>query len=161
MPDDVALLSYWDTKPHVVAATGDDDVIEWAEEIANADGTFEIFIAEEDGRSIGVVQIVDPALERTHYWGDAELHQRAIDIWIGEETDLGRGFGTHMMTLALDYCFTPDDVTAVLIDPLERNVDARRFYRRMGFVDVGPRRFGADDCMVMRITRDGWDRRRA
>ena len=53
------------------------------------------------------------------------------------------------------------DVTAVLIDPLERNVDARRFYRRMGFVDVGPRRFGSDDCMVMCIARDGWAEHRA
>lgn len=154
--DDVDLLSYWDTKPHVIAATGDNDVIDWTDEITNADSTFEILIAEDDGRPIGVVQIIDPELERTHYWGDAEPDQRAIDIWIGEEADLGRGFGTAMMTLALDYCFTPPDVTAVLIDPLESNVAARRFYARVGFVDVGPRRFGTDDCMVMRITRASW-----
>lgn len=158
--DDVELLACWDTKPHVIAATGDNDVIDWATEITNADPTFEIFIAEHDGRPIGVVQIIDPELEASHYWGDADPHQRAIDIWIGEEADLGRGFGTQMMTLALDRCFAPDDVVAVLIDPLATNVRAQRFYERIGFEAVGPRRFGTDDCLVMRITRDRWVGRR-
>lgn len=60
------------------------------------------------------------------------------------------------MALALDWCFTDARVTAVLIDPLERNVRARAFYERLGFVEVGPRRFGSDDCVVYRISREGW-----
>lgn len=31
--DDVPLLQHWDTQPHVIAATGDDDVIDWAVEL--------------------------------------------------------------------------------------------------------------------------------
>lgn len=38
------------------------------------------------------------------------------------------------------------DVTAVIIDPLERNTAARPIYERLGFSAVGPRRFGTDDC---------------
>jgi len=30
---------------------------------------------------------------------------RAVDIWIGEEGDLGRGHGTIIMRLALARCF--------------------------------------------------------
>jgi aminoglycoside 6'-N-acetyltransferase len=33
---------------------------------------------------IGFVQIIDPAREESHYWGDAPGGLRAIDIWIGE-----------------------------------------------------------------------------
>ena len=33
---------------------------------------------------------------------------------------------------------------------------ARGFYERIGFVQVGPRRFGSDDCMVYRLERDRW-----
>jgi aminoglycoside 6'-N-acetyltransferase len=114
------------------------------------------FIAENDGRPVGIVQIIDPLLEESHYWGSIEPNLRAIDIWIGEESDLGRGFGTKMMTQALEFCFTTPGVTAVVIDPLEANVAARRFYERIGFRAVGPRRFGEDECIVYRLDRDDW-----
>ena len=155
-PADIELLSYWDTQPHVVASTGDDDVADWAEDIALADDTWEIWIAEEDGRPVGVVQVIDPARERTHYWGDCDEGVRAIDIWIGEEADLGRGIGTQMMRQVLDASFAAPLVTAVLIDPLAANVRAQAFYARLGFAVVGPRRFGTDDCLVMRLERKAW-----
>lgn len=63
------------------------------------------------------------------------------------------------MNLALERCFADDEVTAVLIDPLESNTAARRFYERVGFVKVGPRRFGEDDCMVYRLERQRWSER--
>lgn len=59
-----------------------------------------------DSRSpIGFIQIIDPAREDSHYWGDCPTGLRAIDIWIGEEAYLGQGFGTDMMRLAIDRCF--------------------------------------------------------
>jgi aminoglycoside 6'-N-acetyltransferase len=130
-------------------------------------------------KPIGCVQIIDPQLEETHYWGkDCESNQRAIDIWIGEEEFLGRGYGTAMMELVLsDYCFgvtddndDDDAVTAVLIDPLASNVAAHRFYQRLGFRPVGIRYFGGgenekgigDRCLVHRLERTDWlFRRRA
>mgnify|MGYP003467119708 CR=1 FL=1 len=38
------------------------------------------------------MQIIDPALEESHYWGDIGPDLRAIDIWIGSPGDLGRMF---------------------------------------------------------------------
>jgi len=153
--DDVPLLERWDTLPHVIAATGDDDVVDWVSELGRSVPWSEQFMIEADGRPVGIIQVIDPREEETHYWGDVEPNLRAIDIWLGEADDLGRGFGTQGMRLAIDHCFGDPAVTAILIDPLARNVRARRFYRRLGFVEVGPRRFGADDCMVMRLDRSG------
>ena len=31
---DVEVLTHWDAQPHVIAATGDDDVIDWRAEVA-------------------------------------------------------------------------------------------------------------------------------
>jgi aminoglycoside 6'-N-acetyltransferase len=151
--DDVPLLERWDTLPHVIAATGDDDVVDWVAELTRRAPWSEQFMIEADDRPVGIIQVIDPREEETHYWGDAAPHLRAIDIWIGEPEDLGRGFGTEGMRLAIDHCFADPDVSAILIDPLERNHRARAFYRRLGFVEVGPRRFGTDDCMVMRLDR--------
>lgn len=61
--------------------------------------------------------------------------------------------------LALDRCFRVPDVTAVVIDPLASNLAARRFYERLGFEEVGPRRFGEDDCVVYRMNRANWQQR--
>ena len=106
-----------------------------------------------DGRPIGFVQIIDPALEEDHYWGDVPPGLRALDIWIGEAADLGKGYGTEMMREACARCFAEAAVTAILIDPLASNVRAHRFYERLGFRFVERRRFGEDDCCVYRLDR--------
>jgi len=153
-PADIGRLRQWDSKPHVIAASGDDDWFDWEAELPRRVSWREMLIAELGGRPIGVVQIIDPALEETHYWGQVDANLRAIDIWIGEEEDLGRGYGTRMMQMALARCFQDPLVTSVLIDPLAGNTDARRFYERLGFKPLGLRKFGEDLCMVYRFDRE-------
>lgn len=150
---DIELLRSWDQQPHVIAATGDDDNLDWEAEITrDVDWQWNL-IAEVEGRPIGVIMIIDPAREETHYWGSVESNLRALDIWIGPPEELGRGFGTEMMRLALDFCFANPAITGVLIDPLESNKRARAFYERVGFRFVEYRRFGMDDCAVYRLDR--------
>ncbi|WP_375206504.1 GNAT family N-acetyltransferase [Hyphococcus sp.] len=150
---DIQLLKRWDEKPHVIAAGGDDGWYDWDREIPRKADWGELLIAEEGGRPVGVMEIIDPAAEPSHYWGEIEENLRALDIWIGEEGDLGRGLGTQMMRAALDRCFADEKVRAVVIDPLESNVRARRFYERLGFRFVERRVFDADECIVYRLTR--------
>ncbi|WP_008311419.1 GNAT family N-acetyltransferase [Leptolyngbya sp. PCC 6406] len=154
-PADTALLRYWDEQPHVVAADPNDDWM-WEVELARTPVWREQLIAELGGRPIGFIQIIDPAEEDSHYWGDVPANLRAIDIWIGEPTALGKGYGTTMMRLALVHCFANPEVTAVLIDPLDSNTRAHRFYQRLGFKFLGHRRFGDDDCSVYRLDRADW-----
>ena len=157
---DVPLLRHWDEQPHVIESDPNDDW-DWEDEIGQDPEFREDLIAEIDGRPIGFLQIIDPAKESTHYWGDVPENLRAIDIWIGEASDLGRGHGTLMMRLALERCFADPAVTAVLIDPLASNVRAIRFYERLGFRFVERRTFGLDDCAVHRIERGEWEARRS
>jgi aminoglycoside 6'-N-acetyltransferase len=154
-PGDLALLRRWDEEPHVVAADPNDDW-EWETELQRSPDWREFLIAEVGGRPIGFLQIIDPAREDSHYWGDCEPGLRAIDIWIGEADMLGRGHGTTMMRMAFARCFADPRVQAILIDPLADNVRAHRFYERLGFRFVGPRTFGADDCFVHRLDRADW-----
>jgi len=152
---DLSTLRYWDEQPHVVSSDPNDDWA-WETELRRNPDWREQLIAEYDGQPIGFLQIIDPALEDSHYWGDIEPKLRAIDIWIGEAKNLNRGFGTVMMRMALERCFADNKVQAVLIDPLESNVDAIRFYERLGFEFVEKRRFDEDDCLVYQMTREQW-----
>jgi aminoglycoside 6'-N-acetyltransferase len=153
--DDAPLLRRWDDAPHMQDSKGDDDW-QWETELGRAFPWREQQIAEVGGVPIGFVQIIDPAEEESHYWGDVPPGLRAIDIWIGEAAHLGRGHGTRMMQLAIDRCFADPTVVAILIDPLASNARAIGFYRRLGFRPVGEKRFGEDLCLVHRLERGGW-----
>jgi aminoglycoside 6'-N-acetyltransferase len=152
---DLDLLRYWDEKPHIISSDPNDDW-GWEVELERTPDWREQLIAEIDGHPIGFMQIIDPAREDSHYWGDVAEDIRAIDIWIGEETDLGKGYGTKMMQLAISRCFADSSVTAILIDPLASNTRAHRFYERLGFQFLEHRRFGEDECFVYRLSRENW-----
>jgi aminoglycoside 6'-N-acetyltransferase len=145
----------WSEQPHVKAAGVSDDW-GWETELARSPDWREQLIGEVEGRPVGFLQIIDPAREESHYWGKVPAGLRALDIWIGEKADLGRGYGTQMMCLGLERCFADPTVTAVLIDPLASNTRAHHFYLRFGFRFVERRHFGSDDCFVYRLERERW-----
>ena len=163
---DAAHLALWDTDPGVIACASDNEDAQfafgadWAEELAMQSSVFFYLIAEHEGRPIGAMGVIDPHLEPTHYWGDIEPNLRALDIWIGDAADRDRGFGTAMMRAAIDTCFAEPNVTAIVIDPLNTNTEAHRFYQRLGFTPVGRRTFGDDDCLVHRLERADWRSRK-
>ncbi len=161
--DDVAWFERWDEDPDVIACSSDDPAAtvafadtDWNVELAAQDEHSQYFVAELDGRPIGAMQICDPHLESSHYWGEIAPNLRAIDIWIGAPEDRGKGHGAMMMRLALEQCFADQRVTAIVIDPLASNVRAHRFYARLGFKPIARRRFGDDDCLVHELTRADW-----
>ncbi len=159
-PDDAVFLERWDLDPDVIASHGaemQDDTIwrdeDWRAEIAAAHVWRRILIAEKEGRPVGVIVDIDPALEVSHYWGDCGGNFRAFDIWVGEAADRGRDIGAAMMRLAAAQAFADPRVNAILIDPLLSNTRAHRFYERAGFRAVEERTFGSDACLVMRLDR--------
>lgn len=161
---DAATLARWDAEPSVIACTTDDANAQqafagavWEDEIAAIGDLSCYYIAELDGRPIGAMQVIDPQKEPTHYWGEIEANLRAIDIWIGDAADRNKGWGAQMMGAVIDACFAVAAVTAIIIDPLNSNADAHRFYRRLGFKPIGRRLFnGQDDCLVHRLERADW-----
>ncbi len=150
--DDLALLQHWDAQPHVIACDPDSNW-DWQHELQYFPDWREQLVAEISGRPVGFLQIIDPAAEETHYWGAIGPRLRAIDIWIGEKTDLGKGYGTLMMRWAIDHCFQNEQVESILIDPLVSNTKAIRFYERLGFQFVEEKKFEGSLCAVYRMNR--------
>ena len=163
--NDLETIQRWGKAEHVRKSIGDYDFDEWNWEYElprNPSWRYQL-IAQVDNTPIGFVQIIDPLLEETHYWGlDCEPNLRALDVWIGEEDFLGKGWGTRILTLALnDYCFSDGSgAEAVLVDPKMSNTRAHVFYQRLGFEPVGSRYFGSDHCFIHRLDRHAWELRR-
>ncbi|MFK7908903.1 MAG: GNAT family N-acetyltransferase [Chitinophagales bacterium] len=154
-PTDLPTLQHWDKQEHVIESDPNDGW-NWEVELTREPDWRQQLIAEINEKPIGFIQIIDPAKEETHYWGDIEANKRAIDIWIGEQENLGKGYGTQMMQLALEICFADLEVNEVLIDPLESNTKAIRFYKKLGFVFKEKRQFGGDRCEVYSISKERW-----
>ena len=153
---DLPTINYWNKKPHVIFASGEDDLDEdvWMkEQLINSSEFVIIFVAEKDKRPIGLIQICDPKNEETHYWGKINAGYRAIDIWIGEESDLGKGYGTEIMKLTIEYCFKSQGVHSIIIDPLVKNMRAIKFYEKMGFKFVENRYLDQDYCAVYKLDK--------
>ncbi|UZR99484.1 GNAT family N-acetyltransferase [Chondrinema litorale] len=154
--NDLELLNHWDRQQHVIDADPNDDW-EWETELQRNPPWREQLIAELNGKPIGFVQIIDPEKEDSYYWGNVAPNQRAIDIWIGEKENLGKGYGTEMMRQAIAKCFENPSVTAILIDPLESNARAIRFYEKIGFKFLEHRTFDEDKCAVYMLNRYNWE----
>ena len=73
--DDVALLRDWETRPHIIDTLGSDDW-QWETELLRSPDWRQQLIAEVGSRPIGFIEIIDPAREDTHYWGDIEAKLR-------------------------------------------------------------------------------------
>jgi aminoglycoside 6'-N-acetyltransferase len=153
--EDLPIVKHWDNQPHVIASDPNDDW-NWDYELSRTPDWREQLIAELDGRPIGFIQIINPAKEESQYWGAIAEGYRAIDIWIGSEEDLGKGYGTEMMRQSLKRCFRDPAVKNVLIDPLASNTRAVNFYERIGFSYTEDRRLGDSDCKVYCLSRDDW-----
>ncbi len=153
---DVPRLRGWEQADHVSCVMGTDPGWQWETELAVQ--WQEVWICEVDGCPIGVVVVLDAESEPTRYWGEVSPGTFAIDIWIGEPDALRRGYGTAMMTHAIERAFVDHHAHTILIDPLVTNLGAITFHRRLGLTDVGERRLGNDDCLVLRIERHDWTR---
>ena len=102
--EDAAMLDAWRKRPHVQTGFGTEQPPDWREELSINEDWHDPVIAEVDGRPVGYMEIIDPAREATHYWGDIEPNLRAIDIFVADKADLGKGYGAEMMRLALERC---------------------------------------------------------
>ncbi|MEO8362904.1 MAG: GNAT family N-acetyltransferase [Ilumatobacteraceae bacterium] len=151
--DDSSMLQMWADDVDLWTSSDEDGSFDWDSEIPRTVDWRELLVAEHDGRPIGFIQITDAAREESHYWGDVEQGAMAIDIWIGDPVDRNQGFGSKMMQLAIARCYARDGARSILIDPLDANERACRFYERLGFTFVEKRNFGRDLCRVYRLDR--------
>ncbi len=86
--DDVALLVRWDDDPEVAAAIGGSgaDWYDWPAELIRDVPWRELLIAEEDGRPIGFVQLIDAGEEESPRLGG----HRTADMGAGHLDRIAR-----------------------------------------------------------------------
>jgi RimJ/RimL family protein N-acetyltransferase len=69
----------------------------------------------------------------------------AFGVLIGEPDRRGKGYGTEVTRLMLDYAFSALGLHSVMLTVYEFNLAAQRVYRKAGFREIGRRR----QCRLM------------
>lgn len=63
-----------------------------------------------------------------------------VGIFIGDEENRSKGFGSEAMTLLLDFCFNTLDMVNVMLTAFSFNERAIAAYKKVGFKEIGRRR---------------------
>lgn len=129
----------WRNDFYVARTTGDlpkpvtlDAQEAWYERAAGSTDAHWFVIYEIDGwRPIGRTDLFEiDWRNRTTLYG----------ITIGEADARGKGYGTEVTRLMLDYAFTALGLHSVMLDVSEYNLAGRRAYEKAGFREIGRRR---------------------
>jgi diamine N-acetyltransferase len=87
--------------------------------------------ARDDGRPIGRADLA--SIDYRH-------RTASIGLFIGEADRRGKGCGTEIVRLLLDYAFTALGLHNVMLTAYEYNLAGLRAYRKAGFTECGRRR---------------------
>ncbi len=126
----------------------------WLNDVRITDGlgsTCRVFSAEQERRWIesraddyqfAIVRKSDDCLLGNIGFDDLDfIHQRAeAGLFIGEEENRGRGYGTQALCLLLDYGFRQLNLHNVMLKLFSFNERALACYKKAGFREIGRRR---------------------
>lgn len=136
----IPMLQEWFQKPHIQEYWGTDDYT-WNNLVNNIlygkKDLFDYWVSYYDNEPLGLLLTTDategepehlmPFVEKTGV-------TLTLDVMIGNDDFLGKGFAAEMIKNFLDFLGT--SVTAVLIDPESRNSKAIHVYQKAGFIII-------------------------
>ena len=117
------------------------------------------FIIYLDDKPVGYIQYCDLYAYKkicpnpTGVFIDEPQGTFCMDLFIGEEDYLNKGYGTKIVTAMINELFSRDDVTRIVIDPSPDNVRALRCYEKAGFKFLRRAHDGVNECVVLEIVR--------
>jgi RimJ/RimL family protein N-acetyltransferase len=103
----------------------------WFDKSAGPDSHWFTIYEKTTMRPIGTTDIY----EVNFRWRVAQFGMQ-----IGEADARGRGYGTEVVRLMLDYAFTALGLNNVMLEVAEYNLAGRRAYEKAGFHEIGRRR---------------------
>lgn len=134
---DMARIADWLVRPHVQRWWRDPER-QIARIRAGLDGDWlESFLIRIGGRPVGYIHTYDPNAEPGNPWPDQAEGTRGVDVFIGEESYIGRGHGKVVVARFVDGLLARPEVTRVIADIDVGNHGSRRVFGSAGFVEQG------------------------
>jgi RimJ/RimL family protein N-acetyltransferase len=137
-PDDLEVLTEWQNDVETELLSGGapprpttrESMAELWERISKDRGGA-AFIIEADGKAIGHCGLFND---------DVEARRIELGITIGDKDRWGKGYGTEIVNLLVDYAFRMRNIRKVHLSALANNPRAIASYTKAGFVEEGRQR---------------------
>jgi RimJ/RimL family protein N-acetyltransferase len=160
---DMPLFMLWAQKPHVkdVWFSGGYEPLEKYYQKVDGNGYDYPFIIYADNRAIGYIQCTDLYAYRAKcpnpkgLFTKEELGSFCLDLFIGEEDFLNKGYGTKIVKAFVSKLLTEFKAKKILLDPSCSNKRAIRCYEKVGFKIIRKEHDGVNECCVMQFVGGG------
>lgn len=157
---DMPLFLTWSKKPQVKDTwfAGGYESIEKYREKTKGNGYDYAFIIYLDDKAIGYIQCSDLYAYRTKcsapqgVFTNEELGTFCLDLFIGEEEYLNKGYGTEIVKAFVAKLFKDFKAKKILIDPACSNQRAIRCYEKAGFKIARKEHDGVNECCIMEFS---------
>lgn len=155
----IALWQQWIEKDHVKKVWFIDgyETADYVYEKILGNGYDYPFIVFLDNQPIGYIIACDLYAYRTISPDPKGLFTNELpgtfcmDLFIGEENYLDKGWGTQIVRSFIEYIFQHFQCQIILIDPAISNKRAIRCYEKAGFKFVKEEFDGVTNCYIMKI----------
>lgn len=137
---DFELLKKWQKEPHVVEFWGDSDKWEQPYEeyvYETNNGSVEQFVIQFKQRPIGYFQYYWAARVGDGWWQDSDENTVGLDLYIGDSSLIGQGFGRLILEAAIKMLKARDGVKTIIADPCPENRRMIHILATLGFKDCG------------------------
>ena len=153
----------WSQKPHVQDTwfqEGHEPLTMYYEKATNNNGYDYPFIIYLDSEPIGYIQCSDlyaykKLCPKTKgVFTNEEPGTFCLDLFIGEDNYLNKGYGTKIVKVFVDKIFKDFKAKKILVDPACSNKRAIRCYEKAGFKFIRKELNGTTECCIMQFIRD-------
>ena len=162
---DLPALYRWNADPEVLYWTeGDENPEPMTPE--DVDGMYEMisrdalcFAIEVEGEMIGDCWLQKMNLPQVRALYPPGTDVRRIDVTIGDKRWWGKGVGTRMLRLLLEFAFNDQGVDVLHCICEDYNVRSCRLWERQGFALIDQKPHGARSELHWRLTREEYRHR--
>jgi RimJ/RimL family protein N-acetyltransferase len=159
---DLPLFLEWAKRPHVKDAwfVGGYEPIDKYDEKIVGNGYDYSFIICLDNNPVGYIQCSDLYAYKKlcpkpkGVFTNEEPGAFCLDLFIGEEEYLNKGYGAEIVKLFVDKLFAEFKAKKILIDPACSNKRAIRCYEKAGFEIIKKEHDGVEEVYIMAISDD-------
>ena len=158
--DDAPLLFRWRQKPHVarwwnIAPYEAGDLAEMEAELREDFelGEHESLLVLLDEKPIGYAQTYNAGRASGDWWPDENDSTRGLDLFIGDESLVGRGFGPLIVRALCERLLAEAGVTSIIVDPHPDNLRSIRGFEKAGFKIERSLITPDGDALLMRLRR--------
>ena len=131
--EDIDILKDWLNRNHIKKFFGNPS--DWINEITeNLTADWITYFIVENPLPIGFLQYYETDIAPQGDWSGEPIGTVGIDYFIGEEKNVGKGYGAKIIGLLIDVISSKNEYDYIIADPIADNIASVKVLEKNGFI---------------------------